>query len=116
MCAEIHPSKGEQIMGAIDLAVYQNTATPRSIGREPIAAVGIARDLELGSGFHFDRKWLDTSGGTKGMETEEGRKRASYLAGRITADAKKLGYTIATKQVISSEMEWDGFMILRLES
>ena len=103
-------------MGAIDLAVYQNTATPRSIGREPIAAVGIARDLEIGSGLHFDRKWLDSYGGTKGMETEDGRKRASYLAVRITADAKNRGYTIAPKQVISPEMEWDGFMILRLES
>tara|TARA_R100000315_G_scaffold11138_1_gene3512 strand:- start:9211 stop:9522 length:312 start_codon:yes stop_codon:yes gene_type:complete len=103
-------------MGAIDSAVYQNTATPRSIGREPIEAVGIARDLEIGSGFHFDRKWLDVSGGTKDLGTEDARKRASYLAGRITADAKKLGYGIATKQVISSEMDWDGFMILRIES
>ena len=102
-------------MGAIDSAVYQTTATPRSVGREPIPAVGIARDLEIGAGYHFDRAWLDKSGGTEGMSTDDARKRASYLAGRITADAKKLKYAVSTKQVISPDMEWDGFMILRVE-
>jgi len=49
------------------------------------------------------------------MSTDDARKRASYLAGRITADAKKLKYAVSTKQVISPDMEWDGFMILRVE-
>jgi hypothetical protein len=101
-------------MGVITIEEYKGTPTTRMGKSEPTQSVLIVRNLNPGEGFHFDRAWLDDNEGTKGKNDAEVSKKCSYLAGRITDDAKRLKRNVSTKQVIDPQnQEPNGFQVAR---
>lgn len=116
-------------MPVISAADFNATATPRSVGREPTAAVKIAQGLNTEEAFHFDNAWFnknmaddknaqaeshDHKGGEK---CEEWCVAIGKVVSRLNADSNKAGvrggYKIRTKRTIDNDQKPSGVMILK---
>ena len=117
-------------MPLISVDDFNATSTPRSVGREPTAAVKIAQGLDIPEAFHFDNAWFDNNMADdknaqleshkdthKGKPCEVWCVAIGKVVSRLNADSNKAGvrggYRIRTKRTIDADQKPSGVMILK---